>query len=440
MPSSLFFKSVVLATLLVLGGQAGHAQHHGLQIRKYGVNASDLDPQGNDVGPLEVTVVAVYPTARPEIEKANLLPLAPLFGAHEDHVLVADSITRYYMSLIESAYFTVARAEGLFNGSPDFERDLRTKEPFYDGRSAALAVFSGNDLSKPISTLRIAYPTDSIQKLPLENRTGVDLSKLRVETEAEVLAPQLFPTLGLDARQGLAIKVFAETFKQSSSFGSQLMGSLVENLAPQTDRGHDIVLASGHRVPHDRLLQALSENLNHPVIYGGRAAELKSLSNSKLESGADLLHFTMRTAVELGYFDLVPFRIGAAIPRDLVAEVSLEALDKYYKKNWPWKKLTTMMDLALGKQIAFVEMSRPELANVIGGYYLRNSILPKVWGAKGDPRWVLNSYDELAARVQAEKLTFQGLSSVAPTNAVQSIHMDLCARALSAVGIQMSGY
>lgn len=106
---------------------------------------------------------------------------------------------------------------------------------------------------------------------------------------------------------------------------------------------------------------------------GGSPAELKGLAHVWGASGEDSMFLLVRTAIQMGFFDLVPLVNRWPIPMDLVAETTPEHKEKVYVE-WGLEERERFFDRQLQRDIVLVGMPRGGLVDL--AKYLANRQQP----------------------------------------------------------------
>jgi hypothetical protein len=369
-----------LSFLLILWPILAHAQYSGVTVNHYKGEAL-LSDQGYPIRNASFTLLSVYPqpTAQGLYSGIDLNSLAPILQLEGGRG--ANRISHYFMNNIQDAYFKIAESKGMLKMGSPFQKELALKEPFWDGRSAALALFEGDDFSHPLATLRVAYSTPKNPKSPLEMRLQINLDDYRTkEPISEVQPTEIDDLLGLNYDDRSAVESFAHMLQQKNDLASKAFGSLTKMFVPAISTGHKFIVLDPRvnqytTVPFSQVLlaalkQADESGIHRPLLFGGKPAELKGLSHAQNDSRVDYMHFLFWQAVNRGYFDIIPHVNGYVIPATLSAETPVAHISGAYK-DWNWRTLHKIYDPVFNGEVAIVEMTRKDLANLIPGLFWR---------------------------------------------------------------------
>ena len=372
------FKILLLNFIVLFSTQLAKAQFFGVSVNHYKGDVVRRD-QGYHSHQIHLTVLAVYP--QPKAAHINdvytgidIEPLTPIIL--KEGYFGVNRISHYFMSVIQNAYYQIAETRGMLTMGSPFQKELASKEPFWDGRSAAIGLFEGNDFSHPLATFRVSFATPQNPQRPLEVRLHIKLSDYR--NEAAVRAIQindLEAALGLDFSGQAVVNQFSQMLDRSTDPGSLFFKNIMKRLAPAVRTGHKFLLPGGQLVPFTAVLeagqkQAEKENIMMPFLVDGGSAELKGLSQVQNNRKVDYLHFLFQQAVKRGFFDVVPYLNGYTMPTNFVAETPLGHVGKEYKQ-WPWKILHTIYDPIFKGEVAVVELERHQLGALLPVFFTR---------------------------------------------------------------------
>ncbi len=409
--------------LLLLVVSPARAEFFGVQVLHYNGSVVRQEPgewfREHDQ---KITVLAVYPQPTSNglftgVESEILSSIIREHGLNGAH-----AISHYFMKVIQDSYFKIGEERGVFKVGDKFQTELQQKEPFWDGRSAALAVFEGTDFSRPVATFRVAYSTPQHPLSPLEHRTHIHIQDLRNDSPVVELAESDLHTLGLNFMdQGIA-RMFADNAMGSNTPGGLLFGHILKLASQGIPTGHRY-LFGGQLYKFESVLKAAAQQLGRPVRVGGHPAELKGLSHYRNDRRTNYMRFAINLAIELGYFELVPYVNGYNIPMSFVAEAAEDHLKNEYK-DWNFKLLKTYWEAARGKNGAVVEFQRQDLGKLVPLYFSRANPWVVSSSAASD-----RAFDELLGMSEAETLR---LSPNAPPLRVDGAAVRAhCAKVLS---------